>query len=152
MAEINSTQGAKYIAKSKLLPHETHGRQRMLCAKMPAAFAQLAINDTIFFGRIPVGARLLNHGSLSCGVGTATSVLDIGLRSTATGTVIDADGIAVGVDIAAAGNSKATNTGALIAAGAEYVTLEEVDVYGTVRVAAGAANQVLKIEIPYTTD
>jgi hypothetical protein len=152
MAETNSTQGAKYVAKTKLLANETHGRQRMLTAKMPAAFAQLAINDTIFLGRIPMGARLLNHGSLSCGAGTATSVLDIGLRSTTTGTVIDADGLAVGIDIAAAGNSKAANTGALIAAGAEYVTLEEVDVYATVRVAVGLANQVLKVEIPYLMD
>lgn len=152
MAETNTTQGAKYIARTKLLPHESHGRVRTLCAKMPAAFAQLAINDTIFIGRIPIGARLLNHGTVSCGAGTATSVMDIGLRSTLTGTVIDADGIAVGIDIAAAGNSKAANSGLLIAAGAEYVTLEEVDVYATVRVAVGIANQVLKFEIPYVMD
>lgn len=152
MAETNTTQGAKLVARTKLLTHETHGRVRMLCSKMPAAFAQLAINDTIFIGRVPVGSRFLNHGSVSCGVGTANSVLDIGLRSTATGTVIDADGIAVGIDIAAAGNSKAANSGALIAAGAEYVTTEEVDVYATVRVAVGVANQVLKFEIPYVTD
>jgi len=152
MAELNTTQGAKYIARSKLITHEAHGRVRILAAKMPAAFAQLAINDTIFIGRLPIGARILNHATVSCGAGTATSVLDIGLRSTLTGTVIDADGLAVGIDIAAAGNSKAANSGVLIAAGAEYVTLEEVDVYATVRVAVGIANQVMKFEIPYVTD
>ncbi|MEC5164060.1 hypothetical protein [Janthinobacterium sp. CG_S6] len=152
MAETNTTQGAKLVAKTKLMPHESHGRVRMLCSKMPAAFAQLAVNDTIFIGRLPIGSRILNHGTVSAGAGTATSVLDIGLRSTLSGTVIDADGIAVGIDIAAAGNSKAANSGALIAAGAEYVTLEEVDVYATVRVAAGIANQVMKFEIPYVVD
>jgi hypothetical protein len=78
-------------------------------------------------------------------------VLDIGLRSAKTGAVIDADGIAVGIDIAAAGN-KAANNGALIANGAEYVTTECVDVYGTIRGAVLAANQALKVEISYVTD
>lgn len=151
MAEVNTTQGAKLVAGTKLSPHESAGRQRMLAAKMPAAYAQLAINDTIFIGRIPVNSRILLGGWISCAAGTATGVLDIGLRSTKTGTVIDADGIAVGIDIAAAGN-KAANNGALIANGAEYVTTEEVDVYATARVAVVAANQALKFEISYVTD
>lgn len=151
MAETNTTQGAKYVARTKLLPYETHGRVRILYAKMPAAFAQLAINDTIFLGRVPANTKFLLGGKVSCAAGTATSVLDIGLRETVAGTVIDADGLAVGVDIAAAGN-KAADTGALITAGAEYVTTKECDVYGTVRVAVGLANQVLKVELPYVVD
>lgn len=151
MAETNTTQAAKLVARTKLLPHESHGRVRILASKMATAFAQLAINDTIFIGRLPVGARILDTSIVSCGAGTASSVMDIGLRSTLTGTVIDADGIAVGIDIAAAG-TKVANTGVLIASGAEYVTTEEVDVYATVRVAVGAANQVLKFELQYVTD
>lgn len=151
MAEVNTTQGAKLLAGTKLSPHESAGRVRTLASKMPTTYASLAINDTIFIGRIPVNSRILLEGWISCAAGTATGVLDIGLRSTKTGTVIDADGIAVGIDIAAAGN-KAANNGALIANGAEYVTTEEVDVYATARVAVVAANQALKFEISYVTD
>jgi hypothetical protein len=151
MAEVNSTQGAKILAAQKLLPHESFGRVRILAAKMPAVHAGAAINDTIFLGRIPVNSRILAEGIVGCAAGTATSVLDIGLRKTKDGTVIDADGIAVGIDIAAAGTKSAIN-GALITNGAEYVTTEEVDVYATVRVAALAANQALKVELSYVAD
>lgn len=151
MAEVNTTQGAKLVASQKLASHESFGRVRMLASKMPAVHAGAAVNDTVLIGRIPVGSRILLGARVSCGAGTATSVLDIGLRKSKDGTVIDADGIAVGVDIAAAGN-KSAESGALITSGAEYVTTEEVDVYGTVRVAAIPANQVLKVEIPYVAD
>lgn len=151
MAEVNTTQGAKLIAGTKLLPHESAGRKRILASKMPATYASAAINDTIFIGRVPVNSRFTGNSKVSCAAGTASCVLDIGLRSTKTGTVIDADGIAVGIDAAAAGQKDA-NTGALIANGAEYVTTEMVDVYATVRGAALAANQALKFEIEYVTD
>lgn len=151
MAEVNTAQGAKLTARQKLMPHESHGRKRMLCSKMPALHAGAAVNDTVLIGRMPIGSRILLGARVSCAAGTATSVLDIGVRSARTGVAIDADGIAVGVNIAAAGNLAAEN-GALIANGAEYVTAEEVDVYATVRVAALAANQALKFEIPYVTD
>jgi len=151
MAEVNSTQGAKILGAQKLMPHESFGRVRILAAKMPAVHPGAAINDTIFLGRIPVNSRILAEALVGCAAGNATAVLDIGVRKTKDGTVIDADGIAVGVDIAAAGTKTAIN-GALITNGAEYVTTEEVDVYATVRVAALAANQVLKVELSYVTD
>lgn len=151
MAETNTTQAAKIIAKTKLLPHESHGRQRTLCAKMPTTYAQLAINDTIFIGRIPAGSRILGDSIVSCAAGTASSTVDIGLRETVTGTVLSATGIATGVDTAAAG-VKFANSGAYVTSGAEYVTLVEVDVYATAKGAVLAANQALKFEIYYVTD
>lgn len=151
MAETNTTQAAKILARTKLLPHESFGRRRTLCAKMPATYAQLAINDTIFIGRIPAGSRILGDALVSCGTGTASCTLDIGLRETATGTVLSATGIATGVDAATSGVKDATN-GAYITAGAEYVTLVETDVYATVKGAVLAANQALKFEIPYVND
>lgn len=151
MAEINTTQGAKIIARTKLLPHESFGRQRVLCCKMPASFAQMAINDTIFIGRVPAGSRFLADGIVSCAAGTATGTLDIGLRETRTGTVLSATGLATGLDVAAAG-IKAISTGAYIAAGAEYITLVETDVYATVKTAVLAANQSLKFELYYVND
>ncbi|HAV37449.1 MAG TPA: hypothetical protein DCX52_14035 [Massilia sp.] len=151
MAEVNTAQGAALIARKKLQAHESHGRVRVLASKMPAVHAGAAVNDTIFIGRLPIGSRILTDGIISCAAGTAACVLDVGVRKTRDGAVIDADGIAVGIDVAAAG-SKAAINGALIANGAEYITAEEVDVYATVRGAALAANQSLKFEIQYVTD
>jgi hypothetical protein len=151
MAEINTTQGAKIIARTKLLPQESFGRVRSLNSKMPTTYAQAAINDTIFIGRLPAGSRILGDGIVSCAAGTASGTLSIGLRETRTGTVLSATGLATGLDIAAAG-VKAINTGAYIAAGAEYVTLVETDVYATVTGAVLAANQSLKFEISYVND
>lgn len=151
MAEVNTTQGAKLIAKTKLAPYESFGRKRILASKMPAVFAQLAINDTIFIGRVPAGSRFTLNSKVSCAAGTASSTVDIGIRSSKTGVVIDADGIAAAVNTAAAGQKDA-NTGVLIASGAEYVTTEEVDVYATATGAVLAANQALKFEIEYVTD
>lgn len=151
MAEVNTTQGAKLLAGTKFLPHESAGRRRTLAAKMPTTYVQLAINDTIFLGRIPVNSRITCDGWVSCAAGTASCTLDIGVRSTKTGAVISATGIATGVDAAAAGQ-KAANNGALISNGAEYVTTEQVDVYATVKGAVLAANQALKFELDYVTD
>jgi len=151
MAEVNTTQGAKLLSNKKLLPVESFGRVRILASKMPATYAQLAINDTIFIGRITKGSRILLSNTLSTAAGTASGTMDIGLRKTSDGTVIDADGIAAAIDVAAAGN-KAANNGALIANGAEYITAEEVDVYATVKGAVLPANTALKFEIQYVQD
>ncbi|HWK72184.1 MAG TPA: hypothetical protein VNS29_15225 [Burkholderiaceae bacterium] len=151
MAEVNTTQAAKVLANQKILPYESFGRVRILAAKLPATHAELAINDTIFIGRIPGGSRILINNKVSCASGTASSTLDIGLRKTSDGTVIDANGIASSVNTAAAGHKDANN-GELIASGAEYVTTEEVDVYATVTGAVLAANQALRFEIQYVAD
>lgn len=151
MAETNTTQGAKIIAQQKLLPQESFGRIRGLNSKMPTTYAQAAINDTIFIGRIPAGSRILCDSWVSCGAGTASCTLDIGLRETRTGTVLSATGIATGVDAAASG-VKAANNGAYCTAGAEFVTAVECDVYATVKGAVLSANQALKFEISYVND
>lgn len=151
MAETNTTQGAKYLARTKLLPHESFGRKRTLCAKMPAVYASIPVADTIFIGRIPAGSRILGTGIVSCAAGTASSTITIGLRETASGTVLSATGLATALDVAAAG-VKAVNTGAYIAAGAEFITTVETDVYATVGGAAIAANQSLKFELHYVND
>lgn len=151
MAETNTTQGAKIVANTKLMPYESHGRSRFICSKMPATYAQLAIADTIFIGRVKAGTRFTANGKVSCAAGTASCTLSIGLRETATGTVISATALATGLDIAAAG-VKNVDTGAYVAAGAEYVTLKECDIYATVAGAVLAANQALKFELNYVQD
>ncbi|KVZ05914.1 hypothetical protein [Burkholderia stagnalis] len=151
MSEINTAQAAKLIAGKKLSPHEQGGRKRILASKMPDAYAQLEIGDTVFIGRVPVGSRFTLNSVVGCAAGRASALFDIGARSSATGVVIAADGIAAGVNVAAAG-VKPANTGVLIVDGAEYITNEIVDVFATVRGAPIAANQAIKFEIEYVTD
>lgn len=152
MAEQNSVQGAKIIAHQKLTPAESHGRQRILVATLPATHAQFAIADTVFLGRVPANTRFLTGGAMSVGgAGTASSTIDIGIRKTATQEVIDADGITTAASIASAGKV-ALDTGALITGATDYLTPVECDVYATVGGAVLAANQLIRIEIPYVTD
>ncbi len=152
MAEQNSVQGAKIIAHQKLTPAESHGRQRTLVATLPATHAQYAVADTVFLGRVPANTRFLLGGAMSIAAnGTASSTIDIGLRITATQVVIDADGITAAASIATAGKV-ALDTGALVAAAADYTTPAECDVYATVGGAVLAANQQIRFEIPYVTD
>ncbi|CUJ67456.1 hypothetical protein [Achromobacter sp. 2789STDY5608628] len=152
MAEVNSVQAQKYIDGKKLMPAESHGRQRVLVATLPVTHAAHAVNDTILLGRVPVNSRFLTGGVVSVGgAGTASSTLDIGVRVTKTGVVVAAAGIATGVDISAAGKI-AADTGTLIAAAADSITATDVDVYATVKGAVLAANQQIRVEIPYVTD
>lgn len=151
MSEINTTQAARLIAGKKLSPHEQGGRKRILASKMPDTYAQLEVSDTVFIGRVPVGSRFTLNSMVGCSAGRASAVFDIGVRSSTTGVVIAADGIASGVNVAAAGG-KPANTGTLIVDGAEYITEETVDVFATVRGAPIPANQAIKFEVEYVTD
>lgn len=152
MAEVNSVQAQKVADRKKLLPAESHGRVRVLVATLAATHAAYAVNDTILLGLVPVNSRFLLGGSISVGgAGTASSTLDIGFRNAKTKEVIDADGIAVGVDISAAAKVTA-DTGSSVAAAVDYITPVDVEVYATVKGAVLAANQQLKIQIPYVTD
>lgn len=152
MAEVNSAQAQKVADNKKLMPAESHGRQRVLVATLPATHAAYAVNDTILLGVVPVNSRFLTGAIVSVGgAGTASSTVDIGIRNANTKEVIDVDGIADGVDIASAGKIDA-DTGALIAAAADYITPADVEVYATVLGAVLAANQKIRFEIPYVTD
>lgn len=152
MAEVNTVQGAKILAGKKLMPADSHGRMRILIATLAATHAAYAIGDTVFLGRVPANTRFLLGGVIGVAdAGTATCVLDIGIRNTQSGEVIDVDGIAAGVDIASVAVVKC-DTGALIAGASEYVTPSEVDVYATVKTAALKIDQKMKFQIPYVTD
>lgn len=151
MAEVKSTQTTAVAAGQKLLPNSDGGRERLFYARYVQGASTQAISDTIYLGDLPKGARIMKDWVLNCSAGTASSTLHIGLRSKATGTVINASGIASSVDIAAAGY-KSANTGALLAAGEEYVTTEALEVYATINVAVLAANQKITIEGSYVQD
>lgn len=152
MAEVNSVQAQKVADRKKLMPAESHGRQRVLVATLAATHAAYAVNDTILLGVVPVNSRFLTGGVLSVGgAGTASSTVTIGIRNANTKVVIDADGVATAVDISAAAKVPA-DTGALVAGAADYITPADVEVYATVLGAVLAANQQIRFEIPYVTD
>lgn len=151
MAEVKSTQTTNIASGYKNLPSADGGRKRMFYARYVNGASTLATSDTIYLGDLPKGARICKDWLVNCAAGTASSTLDIGIRTKSTGTVIDADGIAASVNTAAAGYKDA-NTGALIAAGAEYVTTAEVEVYATVTGAVFAASQALTVEGSYVQD
>jgi hypothetical protein len=148
MAEVNSQQSA-LIAAGQKLKHCDHGKIEALVITTPATFAQLAISDTMASGQfIPKGSRILSVWE-GHGTGTASSTMDIGLRKR-DGTVVDADGLtAVAAITAATTIDLNVSTGALLAVGVDYVTLDDVEVYLTAKGAVLAANQDLRITVYY---
>lgn len=151
MAEVKSTQTTAIAAGYKVLPSADGGRRRLFYAEYINGASTLATSDTIYLGDLPKGARICHDWVVNFSTGTASCTLDIGLRSKATGTVIDADGIADGVAVTTAAQT-ALNNGVLLTSGVSYVTTEVVEVYATVLVAVLAANQKLIIEGSYVQD
>jgi len=151
MPEITSRQvTARTGAGNKMTQAESYGKKRAVLITSPAS-AAWAQNDTIASGmKLPKGTRFLG-GSVVSHAAMGTSVtMDIGIRNADTGAVIDVDGIADGLDVAAAGIT-AANNGALIAAGNEYVTTEETEVYATLLSANPTDDAQFRIEIEIAT-
>lgn len=149
MAEINSRQAALIAANSKALSNSV-GKKRTLIITSPAV-AAWAQNDTVASGiRIQKGARFLASSKGSMAAMGAGVTLGVGIRDFATKAVINATGIASAVDVAAAGRVD-LNNGALVAAGVEYVALQDVEVYATLGGAAPTANAQFRLEIDYIT-
>lgn len=147
MPEINSRQKTAIAAGSKVLA-SVQGKVECLVFTSPAA-AAWAQNDTFASGmKIPKGSRLLSHSMVSHGAMAASVTIDVGLRGFTSGTVIDADGIAADVSVAAAGRT-AINNGALVAAGVDYVTLEDSEVYVTIEGANPTDDIQMRFEIFY---
>lgn len=151
MPEFNSTQRTSIASGYKVLPSADHGRKRLFYARYVNGASTLAINDTIYLGDLPAGARLCKDWLISCGAGTASSTIDVGLRLKSTQAEVDLDGIASVINTAAAGIKDAVN-GALILNGAEYVTTAAVEVVATVKGAVFAASQAIVFEGSYVQD
>lgn len=153
MAEANSIQMAKVLAtpNSKLQPNERHGRSRIMFGQITSISAQIA--DTIYFGRVPAGARITGCW-LNTAAGTASSTMSIGLRNAATKVAIDAVGLAALTSIASAQKTDTIATGNLTKNGQSYITAVECDVYGTI---AGAVTpvspgQLISVTVDYVID
>jgi hypothetical protein len=150
MAEQNSTQAAKLIATplSKLSPTERGGRSRVMVGTATAVSA--AIADTIFFGRLPAGARITGNW-LNNAAGTASSTMSLGLRKSSDKTVINAAALMAATSITSAQKVDGL-TGTLVSAGQSYITPYEVDVYGTIAGAATPASQPIAVTVDYVVD
>ena len=148
MAEVNSAQAAE-IAAGRKLKHCDKGEVRRIVMTTPATFAQLAIDDTMASGQfIPKGSRILAVWK-GLGTGTASSTADSGLRKR-DGTVIDADGLSALTTLTTATTiDLSVGTGALVAAGVDYVTADDAEVYLTAKGAVLAANQDVRITVEY---
>jgi hypothetical protein len=129
MPEINSVQKTAMAAGTKLLP-STHGKVRCLYFSTPAT-AAWAQNDTFASGVIlPKGSRILPSSYVSNSAFGSSVTADVGLRNAVTGVEIDLDGIADGIDIAAAGR-QVLNSGLLVAGGVDSVTTADAEVVVT---------------------
>lgn len=148
MAEIVSRQAAKVAANTKLSPGETGGRVRSVVITSPAT-AAWAQNDTIAAGvPIPIGSRFLAASYVSHAAMGASVTLDVGIRDWTTKVAIDADGIAVSAAVSSAGRT-VLNSGALVAAGVEYLTTAVSEVYATLTAANPTDDAQFRIEVFY---
>lgn len=154
MPEIVSRQVAKLAATAtgagKLSYVDGMGKKRLIVITSPASVTW-ADGDTIASGiPIPVGSRFTCNAFVSNTAMGTSVICTIGIRNFKTKAVIDADGIGVSINVAAAGRT-AVNSGALIASGAEYVTTEEAEVYATLSGATPTANAQIRIEVEVVT-
>jgi hypothetical protein len=150
MAEFDSRQltSLEGSPKVKASPYD-HGKIQVAVATTPAV-AAWAQNDTWATGIIiPKGSRILRSGRLSHGAFGASVTMDVGIRDTTSAqTVIDVDGIADGLDVAAAG-VKELDGGSLFASGVAYVTTQECEVYCSLLTANPTDNIQAEVEIHY---
>jgi hypothetical protein len=149
MAEFNSRQAAKIALGQKLSNNEA-GRRRTVVMQTLAAFAALAINDTLAGGVfIPKGARVVG-ARVSNSAGTASSTMNVGLRNRLTGVVLSATAIASAIAITTATTTSVdAGNGAYIAAGVNQVVSDDAEVYLTATGAVLAANQLVRVEVDY---
>lgn len=104
MAEFDARQitGLTSSPKTKVQPYD-HGQINVLIATTPAT-AAWAQNDTFEIGTILKGSRILRSGKVYHGAFGSSVTMDVGMRKASDGTVVDVDGIAAALNVAAAGN------------------------------------------------
>lgn len=150
MAEFDSRQltSLEGSPKVKASPYD-HGALQVRVAVTPAT-AAWAQNDTWNTGIIiPKGSRILRTGKLSHAAFGSSVTFDLGIRNPTNGTAIDVDGIADGLDIAAAGH-KDLDSGSLFTGGiSSGVLTEDAEVYGTLLSANPTDNAQAEVEIHY---
>jgi hypothetical protein len=155
MANVNATIKTAQAATPPLRvkTQQMHGRIRYFeSTYLAPATGMPAIADTITWGDLPVGARIIGHLSqLNWGTGTASSTLNLGDGASAArhlaATAITTAGVAIpqaatasgvaGFEVSDGGATPATNNSTLIS---------------TIAGAGLAANQSITLRIAYVMD
>lgn len=157
MAEIVSLEAAKVAAGTKLTNDESLGRVHVVSLSTPLAAAATAWaqNDTIASPvDLPKGTRILGYKVYHEAMGTSVE-MDIGLRASPTvdaaQTVIDVDGIADGLDVAAAGiKDESDSAGVYLGVSATVAiqrTTQVANIYASLLAATPDAGQVFRIDV-----
>lgn len=149
MAEVNVTRTKLAQVAGAKSPAASNNRVRTAVVTMAAAYAAPAQND-IAGTEIVLrkGTRLACPVTVSNGTGTASSTLSVGIRNPITKVAIDAAAIVTDVAITTAATVQ-VNTGAKLITGQDYLLLEDAEIYLTFTGAVGAANQQIRVEVPY---
>ncbi len=150
MAEIVSREAARLATTGGKIRAGSSGRLHASVITGPdtAAWAQ---NDTC--GNrdiIPAGSRIVG-AFVSCAAMGASVTLDVGLRTwtaDGTGTAVDADGIVTALSVSSA-TSAYNGSGALVAAGAEYVTSVPTEPYFTLAGANPTDDADIRVTVLY---
>lgn len=146
MAEILSRQAAAAAANQKLIPAKVAGKQRVVIIQTPVTHS-IANGDTLGSGvRLPVGTRFLAGTFLRNAALGASATVSIGLRDWKTKAPLSATGIASAIAAATAAQGLANN-GAYLAAGADFVTTTETELYLTFGGATPTPNAQVVAEV-----
>lgn len=153
MPNVNATNAAAAAAvpPTKVKANVQHGRLRIFEATYTApATGMPAIGDTITWGKLPKGARVLGHlGQLNWSAGTAASTLNLGDAASAArhlaATAITAAGVAVPQAQSALGATFETSD-------ASSAATNNCTLVSTIAGAGLAAGQVITLRVPYVLD
>lgn len=130
-------------------PAASFNRMRVAVIETPAVYAAPAQNDTAGTSIVlPQGSRLLLPVTVSNAAGTASSTLSVGLRDARTKVAVDATAVVNAVAITSAATAQ-VNTGTKTLNGQTYLLPQDCELYLTFGGAAGAANQAIRVEVPF---
>lgn len=145
---IQSTQYAGLVStpRVKPRPQDSGNHEATFVGTTPTTYTAQAVNEIFDFFIIPSGSRILPTAILECAAGAASSTLNIGIRSLATGTVVSATQIASALALTTAARLNANNGAAF--AGSGYICPEDMVVFGTFTGATNTANQQITLYLP----
>lgn len=149
MAEVNVTRTRLSQIAGTKAPAASFNRVRKAVVTMAATYAAPAQDDIAGTSMVLLqGSRLVGPVIVSNGTGTASSTLSVGLRDPITKVAVDATAIVSAAAITTAGTA-ALNTGTKLTAGQDYLLPQDCEIYLTFGGAAGAANQQIRVEVPF---
>ena len=142
------TKTAIAIAAGRKTDPTANNRSRKAIITTPATWSA-ANGDTASTGIVlPKGTRLSGDVFASFGTGAASSTLSVGIRDAVTKIAVDATAIISALAITTAASSGVT-TGTKLINGQDYVLPQDCELFLTFGGAAPAANQAIRLEIPY---